>query len=154
MSEYEEKLKEIIKSRGLNADHLSFEQTCHSVEEAAKTVGAKPEDFVKSIVMVNRKNEVIVGIVKGEDKVSTKRVGKVLDIEKPSIASTEDILDLTGYPLGGTPGFGFDAIFLVDPKVMQKDMVYLGGGSACSLTYMSTDELVKVNNGKIIRIRK
>ncbi|MBD3206265.1 hypothetical protein GF319_07970 [Candidatus Bathyarchaeota archaeon] len=144
----------MIKSKGIKAEHLSFEESCHSVEEAANTVGADPEDFVKSIVMVNNKNEIIVGIVKGEDKVSTKHIGDALGIEKPSIAPIEDILELTGYPLGGTPGFGFDAVFLIDPKVMKKEMVYLGGGSDCSLTYMSTDELVKANNGKIIRIRK
>jgi prolyl-tRNA editing enzyme YbaK/EbsC (Cys-tRNA(Pro) deacylase) len=154
MSEYEEKLKNIIQNEGIDAEHLSFSKSCHSVAEAAETVDAEPEDFVKSIVMVDTDENVLVGIVKGENRVSTKRVGKVLGIDNLRIASPDEILDLTGFPLGGTPGFGFDAVFLVDPKVMKKEYVYLGGGSDCALTYMSTQELVRANKGRVVRIRK
>jgi prolyl-tRNA editing enzyme YbaK/EbsC (Cys-tRNA(Pro) deacylase) len=154
MSEYEEKLKKIIKNEDIDADHLSFNKSCHSVSEAAETVGAEPEDFVKSIVMVDDDNNVIIGIVKGEDRVSTKRAAKILSVDNLKIASPEEILELTGFPLGGTPGFGFEAFFLVDPKVMKKEKVYLGGGSDCALTYMSTKELVRANGGRIVRIRK
>ena len=154
MSEYEEKLKKIIKKEKIAAEHLSFDKSCHSVAEAAETVGAEPEDFVKSIVMVDDDKNVIVGIVKGEDRVSTKRAAKVLGIDNLKIASPEEILKLTGFPLGGTPGFGFDAVFLVDPKVTKNEKVYLGGGSDCALTYMSTKELVKANEGRLVRIRK
>lgn len=154
MREYEEKLKEIITSQDINAVHLSFDELCRSVTEAASTVDAGPEDFVKSIVMVDREGNVIIGIVKGEDRVSTSRVGKVLGIDRPRIASPDEILGLTGFPLGGTPGFGFKATFLVDTRVLEKEKVYLGGGSEYALTYMPTDELVRVNRGRIARIRK
>ena len=154
MSEYEEKLKKIIKKEQIDAEHLIFDKSCHSVAEAAETVGAEPEDFIKSIVMIDDDKNVVVGIVKGEDRVSTKRVAKFLSLENLKIALPEEILELTGFPLGGTPGFGFDAVFLVDPKVMKKEKVYLGGGSGCALTHMSTKELVSANGARIVRIRK
>jgi len=153
MREYEEKLKRIIEDNGIDAEHLSFNKYCRSVAEAARTVGAKPEDFVKSICMVGGSG-VIVAIVKGEDRASTSRVAKVLGIERPRVASPDEILDLTGFPVGGTPGFGFDAQFLVDPRVLEKEWVYLGGGSECSLVRMSPQELVRANGGKVARVRK
>jgi len=154
MREYEEKLRRIIKERGIEDEHLSFDQSCHSVEDAARTVGAEPEDFIKSICMVDGDGGVIVAIVKGEDRASTSRVGRALGIEKPRIANPHEILDLTGFPVGGTPGFGFDALFLVDPRVLDKDLVYLGGGSECSLVRMSPYELVRANEGKVVKVRK
>ena len=154
MREYEKKLKKIIEENGIDAKHLSFDQSCHSVAEAAKTVGAKPEDFIKSICMVDENGDVIVAIVKGEDRASTSRVGKALGIERPRIAHPDEIINLTGFPLGGTPGFGFDAQFLVDPRVLKKELVYLGGGSEYSLVMMSPHELVKANEGTIVRIRR
>lgn len=154
MREYEEKLRRIIEERGIEAEHLSFDQLCHSVEDAARTVGAEPEDFIKSICMVDGDGGVIVAIVKGEDRASTSRVGRALGIERPRIANPHEILDLTGFPVGGTPGFGFDALFLVDPRVLDKDLVYLGGGSECSLVRMSPHELVRANEGKVVRVRK
>jgi prolyl-tRNA editing enzyme YbaK/EbsC (Cys-tRNA(Pro) deacylase) len=154
MREYEEKLKRIIEELGVDAEHLSFDQYCRSVSEAARTVGTEPEDFVKSICMVDGDGGVIVAIVKGEDRASTSRVAKALGIERPRVASPDEILGLTGFPVGGTPGFGFNARFLVDPHVLEKDCVYLGGGSERSLVRMSTRELVRANGGRVVRVRK
>ena len=154
MRDYEGKLKRIIEERGIDAEHLSFDQYCRSVAEAASTVGADPEDFVKSICMVGGEGGVIVAIVKGEDRASTSRVGKALGIERPRVASPDEILGLTGFPVGGTPGFGFDARFLVDPRVLEKEFVFLGGGSGRSLVRMSTRELVRANGAEVVRVRK
>jgi Cys-tRNA(Pro)/Cys-tRNA(Cys) deacylase len=42
----------------------------------------------------------------------------------------------------------------VDPRVLEKDRVYLGGGSERSLVRMSTRELVRANGGRVARVRK
>lgn len=150
----EEKLKEYMKDNNIQAEHLHFEKSCHSVEEAAKATNASLQDFVKNVCMVDSKGNFIVAIVKGEDRASTERVSKTLNIERPSLATEKEILEKTGYPCGGTPSFGFDAKFLIDLKVMEKDFVYTGGGSENSLVRISTKVLQNANNGQIIRIRK
>jgi len=76
------------------------------------------------------------------------------DIERPDVATPEQALEKTGYPVGGTPPFGYEAIFLIDDKVMEKDVVYAGGGTPNALVKISTKELQKANGGEIARIRK
>ena len=49
---------------------------------------------------------------------------------------------------------GYEAIFLIDPKVMEKETVYTGGGSENSLVLISPPELQRANQGRIVRIRK
>jgi len=154
MNEYEEKLKQYIRQQRIKAEHLSFTHSCHSVEEAAQTANANSDDFVKNICLIDGDNNLIVAIVKGEDRVSTTNVGKALNIETPRIARPEEILIKTGYPCGGTPSFGYGAIFLIDPRVMEKEVVYSGGGSENSLVKIASVELQKANNGKIVRIGK
>jgi prolyl-tRNA editing enzyme YbaK/EbsC (Cys-tRNA(Pro) deacylase) len=95
-----------------------------------------------------------VAIVKGEDRASTSNVGKILGIERPRTATPKEILEMTGYPCGGTPSFGYNATFLIDERVMEKEVVYTGGGSENSLVKIATKELQKANNGKIAKIRK
>lgn len=151
---YEQKLKDYIKEKDIQAEHLSFEQSCHSVADAAKAANADPEELVKNICMVDTRGNLIVAIVKGEDRVSTKRVAKALEIDRPRIANPAEILEKSGYPVGGTPSFGFEAIFLIDPRVMERDLVYSGGGSNKSLVSISAKELQMANCGKIVRIRK
>jgi len=154
MDEYEEKLKKFMREHNVHGDHLSFEQPCHSVEEAAKAANSDATDFVKNICMLDSKGNLIVAIVKGEDRASTSRVAKIMNAEQVRIATPEEILEKTGYPCGGVPSFGYQAKFLIDTKVMEKEFVYSGGGSENSLVKIDSKELQKTNNCQIVRIRK
>lgn len=154
MNNYEEKIKQYIKDNNIKAEHLVFQQSCHSVADAAKAVNANPEDFVKNICIIDSKNNLIVAIVKGENKVDLNKISKLLNIERPRMATPDEILEKTKYPCGGTPSFGYHATFLIDEQVMEKEFVYSGGGSENSLIKVSTKELQKANNGKILKIRK
>ena len=154
MDSYEEKIKKYIKDNHIKAEHLSFETFCHSVEEAVQTVNASVEDFVKNICLIDKEGNLIVAIVKGEDRASTKKIGKILGIERPRIASPQEILEKTGFICGGVPSFGYQATFLIDPKVMEKVAVYSGGGSEKSLIKISPQELLKANQNQVIKIRK
>jgi len=154
MDAYEEQLKRFIETNGITAEHLSFAQSCHSVSEAAAAVGTGPENLVKNICMTDAQGTVIVAIVKGEDRASTSRVAKALETEQVRTMLPEEMLDATDYPCGGTPSFGFSATFLIDPKVMEKDEVYTGGGSATSLVRVSPQALLQANGGQVARVRK
>ena len=153
MSHYYDKLRGYIADNGIQAEVISFDRSTHSVAEAAEAVGAEPDDFVKSICMVTMGGKIVVAIVKGEHRASTSRVAKALDIPRPRVAEPDEILELTGYPVGGTPAFGYDAIFLMDPKVLEKEKVYSGGGSTTALTFMCTEEMQRVNGAKVARLR-
>jgi len=154
MDKYEEKLRDFIMVNNIKAEHLVFETSCHSVKDAVMATKSSPQDFVKNICLIDEQGNFIVAIVKGEDRVSLSKVGKVLGTRTPKIATPEEILERTGYPCGGVPSFGFNAIFLIDQKVMEREYIYTGGGSQKSLVRISTAELIRANNGKIVDIRK
>jgi prolyl-tRNA editing enzyme YbaK/EbsC (Cys-tRNA(Pro) deacylase) len=154
MNYYEEKIKQYIQDNHLQAEYLSFQTSCHSVEDAARSVHTSAEDFVKNICLIDDQENLIVAIVKGEDRVSLKKIGEVLGIEPPRPANPQEILEKTNYICGGVPSFGYSAIFLIDPKVMEKEMVYSGGGSEKSLVKISPQELQRANQGQIIKIRR
>jgi len=156
MEAYETKLKNYIKTNGIDAKQFTFTKSCHSVTEAAQAVEANPTDFIKSICLLSGDETIdpIIAIVSGTDRVSTKRVAKALDIERPTIATPEEVLSYTGFPCGGTPPFGYKATFLIDQNVMEKEIVYAGGGSEQSLIKIKTTKLQHTNQGTIYRIRK
>jgi len=151
---YEEKLKSVMKDEGIEGEHLTFSRSCHSVTEAAEAAGVTPRDFVKSICMLDGEGRLVVGIVKGEDRASTSRVAKALNAGAVRMATPEEVLEKTGYPCGGTPSFGYPARYLVDPKVVEMEFVYMGGGSETSLVKIRPSEIVKANRGEITRIRR
>ncbi len=154
MKEFEKKLQEYIKNNDIDAQHLVFEQSCHSVAEAAQAVNGSPEDFVKNICLVTPDDQLVVAIVKGEDRVDLAKVGEVVGVEKVKRAKPNQVLEKSGYPCGGVPSFGYEAIFLIDERVMLRDIVYTGGGSDVSLCSATPHELVRANAGKIVAIAK
>ena len=154
MNPYEQKLKQYLQDKNIPAEHLSFDASCHSVADAAKALNANPDEFIKNICLIDQDDNLIVAIVKGEDKVDSKAIAEVLGISEPKICRPEQILEKSGYPVGGTPSFGYSAIFLVDPRVIEKEIVYSGGGSPTSVLKIQTSELLKANQAKVVKIRK
>ena len=154
MNTYEQRLRAYLQQQHIQAEHLSFDQPCHSVAEAARAVNASPEELVKNICLLDSDGQLITAIVKGEDRVSISRIAKTLQREGLRLATPEEILEKTGYPCGGTPSFGYQALFLIDPKVMQRELVFTGGGSETSLVKIRTEELVRANQGMLLRIRQ
>jgi Cys-tRNA(Pro)/Cys-tRNA(Cys) deacylase len=154
MTPYDQKLVRYISDNNVKANHIHFESSCHTVADAARAIGGTPEDLVKNICMIDSNGEMIVAIVKGEDRVSTTRVARALDVDAVRTARPDEILDLTGYPVGGTPSFGYSAVFLVDPRVMERDVVYSGGGSPNSLVKIAPEDLLAANGATVVRVRK
>jgi Cys-tRNA(Pro)/Cys-tRNA(Cys) deacylase len=154
MNIYEQRMCAYLEEQHIQAEHLSFDQPCHSVAEAARAVNASPEELVKNICLIASDGQLITAIVKGEDRVSVTRIAKMLQSDGLRLATPEEILEKTGYPCGGTPSFGYSAMFLIDPKVMERELVFTGGGSETSLVKIRTEELVRANQGTIFRIRR
>lgn len=154
MTNYEENLSAFLLRQIPSAKHMVFDESCHSVVDAAQAANASPEEFVKNVCMIGTDGALIVAIVRGTDRASTSRVGKALGADRPRLATPEEILEKTGYPCGGTPSFGFSAVFLVDPRVVETRSVITGGGSECSLVRVDTEDLLQANSGKVVRVRK
>lgn len=104
--------------------------------------------------MIDENGNLIIAIVKGKDRASTTKIGEFLNIVPPRIATPEEILEKTGYPCGGVPSFGYSAQFLIDPEVMEMNIVYTGGGSPNSLVKISTATLQNANKCIIAKVRK
>lgn len=152
---YEARLKMAIAKNGWQVEHLSFDQSTHSVAEAAAVLGVSGQDLVKNICLITPDGRLVVAIVRGEDRVSPALVAEALGLEgKPRLATAEEILARTGYPMGGTPSFGFDALFVMDEHAFEKPVVYTGGGSPSALACANPYELLRANRGLTAAIRK
>ncbi len=154
LNNYEEKLKKFLQKNNIKGEHLHFEESVHTVEDACREANAQPDDFVKTICMITNDGKVICALVLGSYRASTERVAKALNTERPQVATPEQALEKTGYLVGGTPPFGYKATFLIDTKVMEKETVYVGGGTPNALVKISPKEVQRINQGIIVRVRK
>ncbi len=151
---YESKLKDALRHLSVQAEHRHFEQSCHSVAEAAAAVGADASDFVKNVGLSDPSGNVVICIVKGEDRVDKDAAARIVGVDKLKTATPELMLEKTGYPVGGTPSFGYAATFLVDERVMEKPYVWTGGGSSHALVKITPSDLLQANGARVCRIRQ
>ncbi|MFW9788841.1 MAG: aminoacyl-tRNA deacylase [Candidatus Thorarchaeota archaeon] len=147
-------LQNYIDANELEAEILNMRGRVHSVDAASKELGVPPERFIKTVVFLDG-DRVVLAIVKGTDRVSSKRVGKALNTPPPKLASPEEAFDLTGFAVGGTPPIAIkNAEVLIDPKVMEMTEVIGGGGTDRHLLRIGPATILKETGAEVVRIRK
>ncbi|MHA2380859.1 MAG: aminoacyl-tRNA deacylase [Candidatus Thorarchaeota archaeon] len=148
-------LQEYVEHSEVAAKILNMEGRVHSVAAASEELGLPPDRFIKTLVFIGPEEELILAIVQGTDRASSKRISKALDIEPPRLATSEEAIELTGYEVGGTPPVSIlNARVLIDPNVMAMNEVVGGGGSDRHLLRISPSEILRVTGGKVVRVRK
>jgi len=147
------RISSFIEDNNIECELREFQVSCHSVREACAATGTRPEGFIKSICLISE-DELVVGIVLGNDKVSREKVQLELDMDNVRMAKPDEVTRMTGYPIGGVPPFGYDAYFLIDEKVSVQPLVWAGGGSGNALIRVSPKEILRVTRGKLSSIRK
>lgn len=143
-------IKEYINDRKIDAKIIEVSKAS-TVKEAAEELGCSKREVIKSIVLV-AENEAVIAIVDGTSSVDLKRVG-ILVGKNVRIAGREEVLNLTGFPVGGVPPIGHECKVFVDERVLKNERVYGGGGDEEHLLSISTNEIVR-DGAIVVRIRK
>ena len=147
-------LQDYIVANNIDAEILTMVGRVHSVDAASRELGVPPERFIKTVVFV-ADGKVILAIVNGTDRASSKKLGAAVGIAPPRLALPEEAFNLTGFKVGGTPPIAIkNADVLIDPRVMQMSEVIGGGGTDRHLLRIRPEEIVKATGAKIVRIRK
>ncbi len=140
----EEKLKKYIKENNIDAEHLRFDKTLHTVQDTLNVTGFELKYITKSMIFKDAAGRTIIGMVPAEFRVSSEKLGKMLNVPSPEIVGPEEAHQRTGYPVGGMPRFGYEAILIIDPRVLKNEYIYTGGGSEYSLVKISIKELLRI----------
>lgn len=148
-----DRLGAYIDAHDIAAEVLRFDEPVRSVEQAADAAGAAPDDFIKSLCLM-ADGRLVVCIVRGTDRADLDRVAEVVGATEVRMARPDEVLERTGYPVGGVPPFGFDAPFLIDEQVMGMDALLGGGGSDRALVRTTPDAIVEANGAEVARLRE
>jgi prolyl-tRNA editing enzyme YbaK/EbsC (Cys-tRNA(Pro) deacylase) len=154
MQDYEKKFADYIKENNLKAEQIVFKDDVKTSK--ASKVATDNSFIVKTVVFIDLNKELeygnsVVAIIPGESRVDKTKLRKASN-SKVKIASAEQVLILTSYPAGGVPPFGFKARFYLDKILIDKNIVYAGGGSIRTLIKTTIKEILKANNAGIVNI--
>lgn len=146
------KLEAVLNEHKISHELKQFAMSVATVEMAAGAVHAKLDQMVKTVVLIDKKNDTWVSIVRGDDRVSLSRFGLQMKLDGLHMAKQDEVLARTGFPVGGVPPLGFNAHWVMDVKVKEMPFCWAGGGSDKALLKVTPADILKVTNATVARI--
>lgn len=149
-----EKLLNFLREHNIKAKVIDTGVETASVAASSKVLGLRKEEIVKSIVFSTDKG-IIVAIVRGDQRISIRKLAKVIGASKIKLADPSTVKEKTGYDVGGVPPIGHNNLeikYLIDKKVIEKRQVYAGGGDKNTQLSIKVRDILKLVNPKVVQI--
>jgi prolyl-tRNA editing enzyme YbaK/EbsC (Cys-tRNA(Pro) deacylase) len=144
----EDSLENLLNMLGGKLIHL--DTPVKTVAQAAKAVSTSPKNIIKSLVFMTEKEGPVLIIIDGSSKVDIKKLEMLFGSSR--LANPTEVKKYTGYEIGGVPPVGVKIKTYVDPKVLENNFVYGGGGSSYKLCRIDPKRIVEFQEAKVISI--
>lgn len=134
-----------IELETLNIPHRVFKHPgkVSSLEQAARERGQRREQIVRSILFRIGEGEYLMVLVAGPAQISWKALRAYLGQSRLTMADKDEVLKITGYPIGAVSPFGTKTNLrvLVDTNVFFEDEVSIGSGIRGTTIILKSDDL-------------
>jgi Ala-tRNA(Pro) deacylase len=101
-----------------------------SLEEAARQRGQQPEQVIRSILFKYHSQDFFLVLMAGPGQIAWRSLRQHLGVSRISMASEEEVLTMTGYPVGAVTPFGLPQPLriLADESAFRPEEISLGSG--------------------------
>ena len=116
-----------------------------SLEQAARERGQRPEQVVRSILFRLGGDEYLMALVAGPAQISWKALRRHLGQSRLTMASEDEVLAVTGYPIGAVSPFGTarQLRVLMDAGILSEEEISIGSGVRGTTIILKSQDLKK-----------
>ncbi len=117
----------------------------HSVEQAAQERGQLPDQVVRSILFRISHDQYVMVLAAGPHQISWPALRSYLGQSRLTLARPDEVLAVTGYPIGAVSPFGLPAPMriLMDRHVPDHAEISIGSGVRNTTVILQTQDLIK-----------
>ena len=132
---------------------LVLDNSARTALEAASSLGCEIGAIVKSLLF-KTENSFTLCLVAGDKKASLNKIKKTLNIKDVSMASAEDVKNITGYTIGGVSPIGHlnKVDIFIDNSLERFTSLFAAAGHPNCVFKISFTDLQKITNGSIKEI--
>jgi Cys-tRNA(Pro) deacylase len=134
----------ILKQKNIPHQVFIHPGPLHSLEQAAKERGQNPQQIVRSILFRVAKGIYVMVLVAGPAQIEWKILRNKLGANRLTMASEEEVLSVTGYPLGAVAPFGLaqPVKIIVEQSVLEQQVISMGSGIRGIGIILKSDDLI------------
>ncbi|MFC1997951.1 aminoacyl-tRNA deacylase, partial [Chloroflexota bacterium] len=140
-------LQTFMDQREIPGQILTLDVPTPTVDAAARAIGVVPRQIVKS-VLFTVPEEAVLTISCGDQLVERRVIASLYGISRKRVklAPPALVLELTGFAVGTVPPFGHRTPLrsLLDPRVLEFDEIYAGGGTHNALVRLNPQDIAKI----------
>ena len=148
-----QRVEKILKDFDESQNIIALETSARTALEAASSLGCEVGAIVKS-VLFKTENSFTLCLVAGDKRASLNRIKKALKIKDASMASAEDVKNITGYTIGGVSPIGHlkKIEILIDKSLSRFNLLFAAAGHPNCVFKIDFTNLKKITNGVIEEI--
>ena len=140
--EYSKLLRSFLQLHDIWHRFIEFDEPVKTVEQAARKVDV--EQIAKSIVLVDSNKMPLLVILSAKNRISYRKIKALLRVKDVRLANEEEVLEYSGYPVGGVPPFNLVKRVLLDQEVLKSATAIFGGGDVNMLVELRTKDIVEI----------
>lgn len=135
-------------------EHFVHERV-HTSEQAASIRGNSLSQAAKAIVLKVRDSKgsfFIQAVLQGNRKINLKSLKKLLNVKNIGLASSDEVLEITGCTIGSVPPFGnlFGLDVYVDRSLSDEEFIFFSAGSHYDSIKMRSLDYLSVLNPRVL----
>ena len=140
--EFNDKLKIIV-----------LDNTARTAIEAASSLGCEVGAIVKSLLL-KTENSFTLFLVAGDKKASLNKIKKLLKIKDASMASADEVKNVTGFSIGGVSPIGHikKIDIFIDESLKRFSSLFAAAGHPNCIFEIDFNDLQKITKGSIKEI--
>ena len=125
-----------------------LDNSARTALEAASSLGCEIGAIVKSLLF-RTENSFTLCLVAGDKKASLNKIKKTLNIKDVSMASAEDVKNITGYTIGGVSPIGHlnKVDIFIDNSLERFTSLFAAAGHPNCVFEINFTDLQKITNG-------
>ena len=142
--------EKILKDFDPNLNVIILEQTARTANDAATALGCNVGAIVKSLLFKSG-DKFCLCLVSGDKRCSLNKLKKKLSEKDVSMASPEEVKQITGYTIGGVSPIGhlIDINIYMDKNLERFSKVFAAAGHPNAVFGITFIELKKLTNSEV-----
>lgn len=147
-------VQDAFRAVGVEAEIRLLDEHARTAPLAAEQLGCPVGAIANSLVFV-ADDEPLLVMASGAARVDTDVIAGAVDAEAVTKASAEQVRAATGQVIGGVAPAGHPTPLrtLVDEELRAYGTVWAAGGTPDSIVPLTFEELLRVTDGEVIRVR-
>ena len=147
------RVEQVLKAFDPTLTVIVLKTSARTAIEAASSLGCEVGAIVKSLLF-KTENSFTLCLVAGDRKASIIKIKKTLNIKDVSMASADEVKDVTGFTIGGVSPVGHinKIDVFIDNSLKRFESLYAAAGHPNCVFKLDFINLQKITNGSIKEI--